>query len=772
MRLFAQGSGATSTEATGVRRGLFAIFCLCALGLVAFLGSGAPAAQGAEACPNEELRRGPASRLPDCRAYEMVSPADMNGNGIEQVFAVRDDGQAVVYGTLNVFGGEAGSSITGKWRATRGPQGWASASLNPPTLGRNPTAYDEPVAMAFSLDLSRVLLGTRYPFDLRDQSPYFNLTNSGNPDIYLVDQDGKVDWVSHGETLPDTTTLSRALGGTSEDLSRIFFETREPLTPAAEGSTAPNLYEWREGTITSVNIDDSGTLIPGGAGVGRGKTPAAAFQAFGEFLSGNNHQGHPVDQTAVSRDGRTVSFTAPISPPSAIRQVYVRRDGTTALASLCTFGACAGEGAPNGATFLVASPDGGAVLFFSKDRLTESAPTEGGIYRFDVSSETVSFLTAMGTGTTSPGLHKGGLLAASEDLSYLYLCESGGSIAVYHEGERKTVAPALCNAPEEPALTPNAGYVFVTNAGPGKIATGEAEVASGQKRIEEGEAAMGKGETAKGESLIKSGETLVKQGERTIAEGQAFAGYENAGFSEVYLYEADTGTRRCLSCRPDGATAQADADVGKGSGFFGSRPSPITSGVTVRNLTEDGTRAFFVSEDKLAPHDVDGSLDVYEWERAGTGSCSAASPTYSGLSDGCVFLISSGDDREGSILEGVSASGDDVFFATSSSLVRADAGTEFQLYDARVGGGLAWQQASPAAGCEGEGCRGPGEAPPASSPAGSALYAGNGNIAPRRRCARARQRNRASRHRRRLSRHERRHRSLTRRCPFGRRAGR
>ena len=35
-----------------------------------------------ETCPNAAFRTGPAASLPDCRAYEMVSPVDKNGGDI------------------------------------------------------------------------------------------------------------------------------------------------------------------------------------------------------------------------------------------------------------------------------------------------------------------------------------------------------------------------------------------------------------------------------------------------------------------------------------------------------------------------------------------------------------------------------------------------------------------------------------------------------------------------------------------------------------------
>ncbi|MGE5527106.1 MAG: hypothetical protein ACM3Q9_00395 [Methanosarcina sp.] len=684
---------------------------LPALLVLAALLGGSGTASAAGTCPNEDFRGGPSQLLGDCRAYEMVSPADMNGNGVEMAFAVRGDGEGIVYGTLNVFGEEPRSSLTGKWTASRGPDGWTSASLNPPTPGRAPSPYDEPVPMGFDESLTHTVFGSRYPFDLRDQSPYSNLVQSGNGDLYLFSAGSTSEWLSHGSTLPDTTSFDRAFGGASGDLSRIFFETREPLTTATEGSTEPNIYELHNGTLTTVNVDNSGTLMPGGAGVGRGHSTVGAFYSNGEFEGGSNKMGYASDPTAVSRDGHTVVFSAPLESPVGPRQVYVRVDGETVRASTCEYGACSGEGAPGGALFLVATPDGGTVLFYSHDQLLESAAVGGGIYSFDVGTESLSFLTTVGTGTS--GFNKGGLLATSADLSYLYLCESGSGVTVVHNGTRKPVAPVACDAGgsaegaeipttprpgtssevegisfgSEPGVTPDAGYVFTTS--------------------------------------------------------EALPGYENAGLPEVYLYEAASEELRCLSCRPDGSPAEGGAWLAKTTGVFSTRPSPVGAGVAVRNLSEDGTRAFFVSEDQLLPQDIDGSIDVYEWERAGAGTCTPATPSYSSASDGCVFLISSGNDPDGSVLEGVSADGKNVFFASGAQLVPASTGTEFQLFDARVEGGLASQHASPPSPCEGEECRLPVAGMPAAPTAASSAYAGEGNVKPkpkRKRCRKAHRR--------------------------------
>jgi hypothetical protein len=82
-------------------------------------------------------------------------------------------------------------------------------------------------------------------------------------------------------------------------------------------------------------------------------------------------------------------------------------------------------------------------------------------------------------------------------------------------------------------------------------------------------------------------------------------------------------------------------------------------------------------------------MDVYEWEREGTGSC----PIGSG--SGCVYLISSGKSPDPSYFAEASANGNDVFFFTRQPLVGQDKDELVDVYDARVDGGIASQNPPP-----------------------------------------------------------------------------
>jgi hypothetical protein len=170
--------------------------------------------------------------------------------------------------------------------------------------------------------------------------------------------------------------------------------------------------------------------------------------------------------------------------------------------------------------------------------------------------------------------------------------------------------------------------------------------------------------------------------------------YDSGGHAEIYLYDAGAGQLRCLSCNPTGVPASSDATLQSPDRVGWHAPWP-------ENLRADGERAFFETSEALIARDSDGAEDVYEWEAQGVGSCSQA--------EGCLYLISSPQSRQGEHLFAVSRSGDDVFILSSERLLGADADETASIYDARVGGGFAEPtQAS----CEGEGCRPQLTAPP------------------------------------------------------------
>jgi hypothetical protein len=108
-------------------------------------------------CPNRALRTGPSANLPDCRAYEMVSPVEKaNGDilapgepqgtdkspiagAMARVAQATPEGEALSYNSARAFGDALSSPWSSQYVARRGAGGWSSHSLNPPREG--PTLF-------------------------------------------------------------------------------------------------------------------------------------------------------------------------------------------------------------------------------------------------------------------------------------------------------------------------------------------------------------------------------------------------------------------------------------------------------------------------------------------------------------------------------------------------------------------------------------------------------------------------------------------------------
>lgn len=181
--------------------------------------------------------------------------------------------------------------------------------------------------------------------------------------------------------------------------------------------------------------------------------------------------------------------------------------------------------------------------------------------------------------------------------------------------------------------------------------------------------------------------------------------------TEVFLYDSQTDRLACASCNPSGSAPLGFSFLRKVSGG-----APSTQ---PRYLTDSG-RLFFDSEDSLSPLDTnEGVEDVYEFEPQGVGSCDQES--------GCVALISAGREAVDSNFVTMDEDGSDVFFTTRDRLVGKDTDELIDLYDARIGGGIAAETETQRGECQGEACQPPPGVPVHPTPATSAP-AGEGNV--------------------------------------------
>ena len=173
--------------------------------------------------------------------------------------------------------------------------------------------------------------------------------------------------------------------------------------------------------------------------------------------------------------------------------------------------------------------------------------------------------------------------------------------------------------------------------------------------------------------------------------------YDNAGYSEMYLYDPAARTIKCVSCRPDGAPPTSDV-IGARNGLF---------------MTFDG-RTFWTTKDGLVPRDANQKVDVYEFVRGRPQLITT------GTSD------DTGNEFQVPGLAGVSGDGIDVYFATYATLVPQDEnGDVLKFYDARTNGGFPTPEVKPPCQAADE-CHGEERSAPAAPEIGTSARLGNG----------------------------------------------
>jgi DNA-binding beta-propeller fold protein YncE len=175
---------------------------------------------------------------------------------------------------------------------------------------------------------------------------------------------------------------------------------------------------------------------------------------------------------------------------------------------------------------------------------------------------------------------------------------------------------------------------------------------------------------------------------------------------EVWVFDVVQNKLTCASCPADGSRSTGHAYPGT------TVPSASHISAYVQHAVTDTGLAFFDTPTPLVDADANGAPDAYVFE------------------DGQVQLLSSGAPGTIARFVGTAGGGRDAFIATNAQLVSQDRDSAFDLYDARVGGGIASQMTgdnSPAV-CGGVECREPTAGPVASPTPPSQRVDGDGNL--------------------------------------------
>lgn len=310
---------------------------LAFVGLVAGVFGAPLAASAASGCPNEALRTGSSAALPDCRAYELVSPVDKNGGGVDggTVFVAQPapaqaalDGEAVTYSSSVAFSetGASSAMTNVQYLSRRTAEGWRTQAITPAQEypdGLNFHAEDNvdmTFFQGFSEDLSRGFLLAAEPSPVNDApkgyyNPYvrddsdggFSLLSTETPPVQQAGQPG----VYGG--------LKTQFAGFSEgDPSHVIFQSNDALASGANPGQE-NLYEWAGGHLELVSVLKDGTAAPGPGE--RGSDLSFGSLPFGSESYDFSH--------AISADGSRVFWSANLGN-GGHEQVYMRETGVGA----------------------------------------------------------------------------------------------------------------------------------------------------------------------------------------------------------------------------------------------------------------------------------------------------------------------------------------------------------------------------------------------------------------------------------------------------------
>jgi Tol biopolymer transport system component len=671
------------------------VACLLICG-AASAASAEPAAL--DTCGNAGMRAAEqAAFLPDCRAYEMISPQDKAGGDISASSSrtrAALSGNAVQFVSMTGFGDLFGTdSVGAEYVSTRGSSGWATHGITPPQQppafpawrNRYQGDFSDDLGTGIYFALSSVTNEDPNVAQLRNLYLRRDLLTPG-PGSYQLLTGCPACSSPLAPLAPSQLLEDPALAGRSDDFRHVIFESPVRLTSDAPDDQPPGcafdaelclpyLYEAVDGHVRLAGILPDGTPAPfSAAGLGA--------------LNGDGQGTAQYTPNTISADGSRIVFTAgPFTDPVAslgvpvvghMGDLYMRIDGSETI-KLNASERDPTNPDPNGpqpAMYGGASHDDSKVFFMSTELLTDDAIRGLNLYMYDLNASAGHHLTLItqdnnAADDATAAFRAEYVVGTSDDGSYVYFW--GANKLLPEQGPGTATAPMLYGWHDGELR-------FIgLNAGPTEFPVNWGDLGTVNPRLSD-------------LTRVSPDGRHIAFATRSFATAQS-VGYDNRNPDcqtgvcvEVYLYSYDTGQLKCVSCDPSGAPPIDDAS-------FMSNSDDTTLLTMTRHLThalsDDGQRLFFDTPDPLVPRDTNGKRDVYEYDAA----------------TGQVSLISTGRSSSDSLFAEATPSGNDVFFTTRQSLVGIDNDAAVDLYDARVGGGIAAQNPPPIVPCTGEGCR-------------------------------------------------------------------
>jgi hypothetical protein len=731
--------------------------------------------------PGTEASPGFRAYLPDCRAYEMVTPVDKAGSVVAPNPAtIAADGSSLAGVSSGAFAGlsndELPSQGVASYRFARTDSGWVTTPL-------------------------QVFQGSRQSVGVSD-SVWKPASDFGVQYLSVRQTDGSVSDV--GPVWPPSfgsvsNTTYNVEGAASEAAHGIVFNSAAPTPqwPFDANIVGGSLYEY----VGTNNSEPTLVGVSGGTGsttlVGQCGTRLGASQTVS---AGSKYN-------AISESGRSVFFTveadsrslSPVStstwastsectnggptgtaPPT--NELYARLGGSLTVwvsQPQCTpTSAChnvmtepyateeASEAA--GVVFEGASADGSKVFFTTTQQLTNSdTDATRDLYEYDFNApagQRLIQVSAGGNGDATPGAGADveGVSRISEDGSHVYFVANAAlttSPSPGAQGYGTHGEPVSSDAVAE-AGAENL-YVYDTETGQTAFI---AELCSGAETsggVTDAHCPNNlnsnpwpDGPATHNDQILWSHSTAGgdERPVQSTPDGRflVFTSYgdltgdDTSTARQIFEYDAHEEKLTRVSIGDGGFNDNGNTNAGNPSEHVPdtSDASTVTprydapeegwtrGGALARTMSDDGSYVFFQSPVGLTPQasddvaiDSEGDLaqNVYEYHEGHVYLISDGQDT------SAIFRISGNRQMSSVLLAGASASGGDVFFTNADPLVPQDTDTEVDIYDARIGGGF--PAPSESAACQGDTCQGLPSSPPLFGAPSSATFSGPGNTA-------------------------------------------
>ncbi len=611
------------------------------------------------ACPNSHLRQQTgAGYLPDCRAYELVSP----GNVGSTVLFPQGPTSPVASSPSRFGYNGAGGVIPGSgdpqavnadvYIATRTETGWDTKYVgirgNEGTeTGGPPDVFGGAEGVYWNLAMDKII-----DWD-EGQQGYSCCGAVGSFAPYVWDADnqplGRLPTNVHDipKALADVTQ-----GGfvgdvkPSPDFDHYFFSSNNMAFADGGLTTGPgSAYDnnLETGEVTLVSKTPQGGDIPRDAG------GASEYIRF----------------PGVSTNGSHILMST--EAPASETHLYMTVDDTH------HYDVTVGEdGINHGGVFKGMTADGERVYFTARTALTaDDKDTSTDLYMWQ--EGTPPTITRVSTGTGSGN---------TDSCVTTWIAKCGVEVVdinpVNEFGGRRL-------KPTDNAVAADSGVIYFYS--PELLDNGKGTVGA-RNLYEYREGRPRYVVTLTGSNVVNRIQVSPDGDHMAFVTRERLTPYDNAGHLMMYSWDPLTRSLLCVSCIPDGTPPKYDIEASR-NGLF---------------MSNDG-RTFFGSKDPLVEIDTNGLWDTYEY-----------------VNNRPQLISSGTDDQDQGYefhtgLIGVSADGVDVYFSTLETLVPQDTnGPFYKFYDARTGGGF--QFSPPPAPCAAaDECHGAAsESPPAPGP--------------------------------------------------------